>query len=428
MMAEDIILMSLKELKRLPVLQNVVDKKLTQKEASDLLGLCVRQVRRILKRFGTEGEGSLVHRLRGKPSNQRNSHKDKILKLYQERYPDFGPTLACEKLLEIHRLRISDETLRLWLIQKGLRQVGKRRKHRQWRPRKASFGQMIQVDGSHHDWFEGRGPKCVLMGFIDDATNHRFARFYEYEGTLPAMDALRRYILLHGIPQSIYLDRHSTYCSTAKSTLGDELEGLKPMSQFERATKDLGITLIHAQSAPAKGRIERDFKTYQDRLVKEMRLVGISSIQKANAFLGRFLPRHNKRFGFVASNAANLHSPAPKDIDLEAVLCIKTERFLRNDFTVAHKKALYQILGKVLGKSIVVEEHTNGCLFMTLKGKRLRYKKILDRPLALTPKPLPKARVVTRPSMEHPLKRAFYQRRLVLESQKKQNEQQPITV
>lgn len=267
--------MSSKELRRLPVLQNLIDHKLTQVQASEILQLSIRHTRRIQKRFLAHGEKALTHARRGKPSNNRHPDKERILTLYHKHYPDFGPTLAVEKLLERHKITLANETLRLWLIQEGLWQSKKTRKNRLWRQRRACLGEMLQMDGSHHDWFEGRGPKCVLIGYIDDATNRRFARFYEYEGVIPAMDSLMRYIRAYGIPQSIYLDRHSTYRSNAKPDLKDDLNGTEHLSQFERASRELGIRIIHAQSAPAKGRIERDFKTYQDRLVKEMRLEGI---------------------------------------------------------------------------------------------------------------------------------------------------------
>ena len=418
-MAEDIIQMSLKELKRLPVLQNLTNKKLAQNHAAGLLGLTVRQVRRIQKRFQEEGERGLLHHSRGKPSNHRHPHKDRILKIYEERYSDFGPTLAAEKFFELNHLRLSDETLRLWLIERGLWQTRRARKHRRWRERKPCLGQMIQMDGSHHDWFEGRGPKCVLMGYIDDATNRRYARFYEYEGVFPAMDSLKRYIKRYGIPQSIYLDKHTTYRSPVKPTREDELYDRRHLSQFERSAKELGIELIHADSPEAKGRVERDFKTYQDRLVKEMRLRGIRTIPEANAFLPVFLVPHNKRFKAEPKDSADLHRSVPKGCDLDAVLCIKTERFLRNDFTVLYDKSIYQILDKVRVKNVVVEERANGRLFITANGRRLRYKKILTPPARIVVKSVRRSRVITKPPMNSFFKRPWYERRLRLEAQKK---------
>ncbi len=427
-MTEDIIPMSLKELKRLPVLQNVIDKKIAQNHAAGLLGLTARQVRRIQTRFQEEGARGLLHHSRGKSSNRRCPHKERILKIYQERYSDFGPTLASEKLLELNHIRLSDETLRLWLIERGLWQTRRARKHRRWRERKPCSGQMIQMDGSHHDWFEGRGPKCVLMGYIDDATNFRYARFYEYEGVFPAMDSLGRYIKRYGIPQSLYLDKHSTYRSTAKPTLEDELHDRQHLSQFERAAKELGIELIHANSPQAKGRVERDFKIYQDRLVKEMRLRGICAIPEANAFLPVFLAPHNRRFGARPKDAANLHRPLPQGCDLDAVLCIKTQRVLRNDFTVLHDKVIYQVLDKVRVQNVIVEEHISGRLFITAGGRRLRHKKILTHPARIAVKAPRKTRVIARPPMNSFFKGPYFQRRLRLEAQKKASSLSTLTV
>jgi len=176
------------------------------------------------------------------------------------------------------------------------------------------------MDGSHHNWLEERGPNLVLMGYIDDATNNVFARFYNYEGTFPAMDSFKRYIQCYNIPQSIYLDKHTTYRSTRKLTLQEELQGLiKPMSQFERALNELEVEIIYANSPQAKGRIERLFKTFQDRLIKEMRLANVSSKEKANSFLKDYLLIYNKRFSVVSAKETNLHREVPKEIDLDSI-------------------------------------------------------------------------------------------------------------
>jgi hypothetical protein len=231
------IAMSRRETKRLHIIHQALDKRITQKTAAELVGLSSRQLRRILKRVREEGDDGISHRSRGKASNRRFSPKvkDKVLKLYQGQYGDFGPTFASEKLLEVHKIKLSDETLRffLWLNQGDISyEKRKGRKHRQWRERKHHFGEMVRLDGSHHDWFEGRGSECVLMGYIDDATGTVSGRFYDYEGTMPAMDSFNRYIKRYGIPQSVYLDKHSTYKSTTKQSIQDELEDKKPMSQF----------------------------------------------------------------------------------------------------------------------------------------------------------------------------------------------------
>ena len=181
------------------------------------------------------------------------------------------------------------------------------------------------------------------MGYIDDAAGKTFARFYDYEGTIPAMDSFKRYSKKYGLPMSVYLDKHSTYKSTAKPTIEDELNDVEPLSQFERALKELGVEVSHAHSPQAKGRIERLFRTFQDRVVKEMRLRGIRAIEEGNQFLEGYLPLYNRRFSVCPKEKEDFHGPVPKGVDLDAILCVKTERALRNDFTVAHNKKLYQI-------------------------------------------------------------------------------------
>lgn len=333
------IMMSQREIRRLHLIQQVLEKKVTQQKAGEVLGLSDRQIRRMVKRVREEGARGICHPVRGKASNQRipKKVKEKIIAVYRKKYADFGPTLASEKFCEHEKTQISKETLRQWLIGEGLwERARKRRAHRRWRQRKACMGEMVQMDGSHHDWLSGRGPWCVLMAYIDDATSEVYARFYDYEGTLPAMESFMGYITRYGIPQSLYLDRHSTYQSQAEASIEEQLEGIFPMSQFERAVGELGVKVLHAHSPQAKGRIERLFLTFQDRLIKEMRLAGISTKEEANLFLETYLPIYNKRFRVLAAESADLHRPIPKGMDLNKILCIKTQRTVRNDATVAH--------------------------------------------------------------------------------------------
>jgi hypothetical protein len=406
MVREDKVSMSVKELRRLHVIHQVIEKKLTQVRASGLLGLTDRQVRRIVRRVRREGDRGLVHRSRGKASNRAidGTIKARVLRLYGRTYADFGPTLAVEKLSERDGIHLSDETLRLWLLEAGITHFQRRRRpHRSWRERKRQCGAMVQMDGSHHDWLEGRGPACVLMGYIDDATGRVFARFYEYEGTIPAMDSFKRYVRRYGIPMSVYLDKHTTYKSPAEPTIAEQLEGREPQSQFERALSDLGVGVIHADSPQAKGRIERLFKTFQDRLIKEMRLARMDTMEAANRFLAQYLPIYNRRFAVRAAEAADLHRPIPKGVELDGILCLKTERVLRNDFTVAHHGGLYQIQDNVRAVRVMVEERLDGTMRITHQGKRLRYHEIASRPrripeAAQTPKTTPR----TKPVPDHP--------------------------
>jgi len=383
MAGKDIIMATQEELKRLHVVQKVLEGSLKQIEAAEILWLSGRQVRRIVRRVKREGDRGIIHRSRGKPSNRRlpDETKEMVIGFYRQKYKDFGPTLFSEKLLELDGLKISDETLRNWLIEDGAWVKGrKNRIHRQWRERKGHFGEMLQMDGSHHDWLEGRGPKIVLMGCIDDATSNIFGRFYEYEGTIPAMDSFKGYTGLYGIPSSIYIDRHTTYKSNARPTIEDDLNGRCPLSQFERAMKELGARVIHALSPQAKGRIERLFKTLQDRLVKEMRLKGINTMDEANRFLKGYIKRHNKRFSIEAAEKEDLHRPLPKDFDLDGVLCVKTKRALRNDFTVAHDRKLYQVTHPVNTKDVVVQERPDGRMLITHNGRVLGFKEIQTKP------------------------------------------------
>jgi len=412
MAGKDIILMSLGEARRLKVVQSAIERQTTQKAAALILGLSERQVRRLVRSVREKGDRGIIHGSRGRPSGRRfpNEVSERVLSLYSERYPDFGPTLAREKLFELDGIRISDETLRKWLLEAGLWK--KRRKgsiHRRWRQRKECFGEMVQLDGSHHDWLEGRGPELVLMGYIDDATNTTYGRFYDYEGTMPAMDSFQGYVKEYGLPVSVYLDRHTTYKSPKKLTEWEKVEGIEPLSQFERALAELGVEVIHALSPQAKGRIERLFGVLQDRLVKEMRLRGIQTKDEANEFLEEYLPRYNERFEVCPANEADAHVRLPGDFNLDRYLCIKTERTIRNDNTLAHDGRLYQIEEKTTGKKVVVEERIDGSVHIMNKGLVLRYKEIIERPkkemAAKTDQ-----RVYNRPrkpSKDHPWKRSW---------------------
>ena len=352
-MREDIITMTKKESRKLHVIKKFNEGYLNRIEASEILSLSTRQVSRLSRRVIEEGDSGIVHKSRGKPSSRRISDetKKRVIKLYRKTYKGFGPTLASEKLLELDNIKLSKETLRNWLIEGGdWEKNRKRSKHRQWRVRKDHFGQMVQLDGSEHDWFEGRGAKCVFMGYIDDATNKVFGRFYNYEGTIPAFDSFKGYARKNGIPLSVYLDMHTTYRSPAKPTIEDELNNTKPLSQFERAMKELGVEVIHAHSPQAKGRVERLFKTLQDRFIKEMRLKSIKNIQEANNFLKSYLPVFNKKFSVKATSNVDLHRKIPSGFNLDSILCIKEKRVLRNDFTISYNSKLYQIMDNITAK------------------------------------------------------------------------------
>jgi hypothetical protein len=397
---EDMIMASQEELRRLHVIRKVQEKVIRQVKAGEILSLSVRQIRRMVKRVRGEGDRGVIHRSRGRSSNRAfpGRNKDRVIELYREKYEGFGPTLAAEKLLEGDRIELSEETLRGWLIESGdWKKSRKRRGHRQWRERKEHCGEMVQMDGSHHDWLEGRGPACVLMGYIDDATGRGFGRFYEYEGTLPAMDSFRRYIQRYGIPLKVYLDKHTTYKSNGKPTLEEELAGIEPLSEFERALKELGVEVIHAHSPQAKGRIERFFGTLQDRLVKEMRLRGIKSIEEANLFLEEYWSEFNRKFAVDPKEKEDLHRPVPRGLKLDDVLCIKVKRALRNDFTVAYNRRLYQVEDSIRASNVMVHEGLDSSIRLKYKGRLLKIREIASRPPAERNEPLrltPKERYV----------------------------------
>jgi len=406
MVGEDRVMMSGKELRRVHVIRQVLEKQLTQGEAAVCLGLSDRQIRRLSKRVKQEGDQGLVHRRRGKPSNRRIAEpaKAKMLRLYETHYGDFGPTLAVEKLAERHGLSVSDETLRGWLQAKGVTHFQRRKRpHRAWRARKAHVGELVQLDGSHHDWFEGRGPRCVLMAYIDDASSRVFARFYDYEGTIPALDSFQRYIRQYGIPLAVYADKHTTYRSPAEPTVEEQLAGTKPKTQFGQALGELGVELIAAHSPQAKGRVERLFQTFQDRVSKEMRLAKVSTIEAANQFLAAYLPRYNQQFAVPPAQAVDLHRPTPTDRTLETYLCIKTRRCLRKDFTIAHQGKLFQIHDTIRATHVQVEQRIDGTMRLTHHGRALGFHAIAARPgpvAKATPRPRSRRAVTPRP--DHP--------------------------
>ena len=385
MAGEDIIIMARQgELKRLGVIRKVLEGIIKQVEAAEILSLSERQIRRVVKRIRVEGDKGIIHKSRGRLSNRRIPGKirDRVIHLYRKYYVGFGPTLASEKLQERDGVEISDETLRGWLIKEGeWKRVRRRKRHRQWRERKHRYGEMVQMDGSHHDWLEGRGPRCVLMGYIDDARGDVFGRFYGYEGTLPAMDSFKRYVKRNGLPLCIYLDKYKTYKSTAKPSIEDELNDRGPLSDFERALGELGVEVRHANSPQAKGRIERLFGTLQDRLVKEMRLRGIRTLEEANLFLEGYLPIYNQRFTVPPKEKGDLHRPLGRGVDLDAILCKKTERTLRNDFTVAHNRKLYQVEETIQASKVTVQDRIDGSLRIYYKDRALRFREITERPL-----------------------------------------------
>jgi hypothetical protein len=376
----DDLLMSAEERVRLDALSRVQRKEITVGAAAELMDVSLRQAKRLWKRFKGQGASGLVHRLRGRISNRRlpEDLRDKIVKRHQSRYRDFGPTLACEKLAE-EGLVISPDTLTAILKERHLWQRRRHRnKHRRRRERRKNFGSMVQIDGSPHDWFEGRSAWCVLMVIVDDATGMTYARLYPVETTVAAFDVFGRWVKSHGVPRSVYADRHRIY--------RNEDHPEKP-TQFGRAMKELGAELICARSPQAKGRVERKHQVFQDRLVKELRLRGISGMDQANVLLEqKLLPDFNRRYAVKAVREADLHREAPAAI--EEVLCVKEQRVVGNDWCVRWENRWLQIEAGAVsrglaGREVVVKQLGDGTLVLEHQGKRLAYKKLTGPPKKL---------------------------------------------
>jgi len=371
--------MSQKEIKRAGIIEKVLNGELKQVKASELLELSDRQIRRMVKVVKEEGPGGLAHKNRGRVGNRKIGEKikAKILNLKEKKYYDFGPTLASEMLLERDKVDIDHETLRRWLLEKGEKQEWQRKKrpHRKWRERRSSFGEMVQMDGSHHNWLESRGPKIVLMGYVDDATGEKFGKFHMYEGTVPAMDSFREYVKKYGVPLSVYLDKHSAYKTTRKANILEELNDKTALTQFARAMEELSVQVIHAHSAQAKGRVENMFNTLQDRLVKEMRLACINTLEEANKFLKVFFKKYNNRFRVKAKNGSDLHRRKPSKDILEKILCNKEERSLKKDSTVRDDNKIYRLTEPIVNraKNVILEKRLDGTVRINYKGRYLKY-------------------------------------------------------
>lgn len=383
-MNKDVLTMSKKEINRPHIIQQVTEGKLSQAEAARAMNVTTRQVRRMVAAYRTHGSAGLTHGLRGKPGNHAlgDEFKDRVIELVREYFPDFGPTLAAEKLDEQHGVHIDAETLRRLMINRDVWRPRRRRpEHREHRERKHRVGEMVQFDGSEHDWFEDRSERCTLLAAIDDASNRVHLRFVAYEGTVPVMEFWRDYCASEGKPNSVYLDRHSTYAVNARGALDTRM-----LTQFGRAMDELGIELISAYSPQAKGRVERLFETLQDRLVKELRLQGISTIEEANRFLEEvYTTRYNRRFAVQPVSGADMHYPLSPREDMDRIFSIQSARHINRDFTVRFQNTWLQLEERqptlVLPKDrVVVEERLDGSLHLRLKEHYLAYRQLDHRP------------------------------------------------
>ena len=385
------ITMSTKELDRFQIINKLIARHINGTEAAKLLRLSVRQIKRLKAAVKQRGPQGLIHGNRGGISHNRlpDKERERISALLHQRYPDFGPTFANEKLSEHHRINHDPKTIRQIMIDEGLWKPKSTKKasiHRAWRERRPCYGEMLQFDGSYEHWFEdraGSGEVCLLAA-IDDATGTvTKAVFAEHEGVLPVFGFWTGYLVKNGKPRAIYLDKFSTYHMNHPLAK----ENPDTLTQFERAARELGIELIKANSPQAKGRVERLFGTLQDRLVKELRLANISTIPEANAFLETYLPKFNARFSVQPRSTADLHRrlTASEAHSLDGVFSKQVERTIQNDFTFSFRNQWYQLLegqpATVCKKdTVIVEERLDKTIQVRLRGKYLNYKLLPQRP------------------------------------------------
>jgi transposase len=378
-------LMSQKEVKRAQVLDLLKEDKINQREASKQMGVSTRQVRRLSKRYLTEGLAGLVSKKRGKRSNRRLGEilHTTVVDLIGTHYRDFGPTLANEKLAELHGIHLSVESTRQLMMQAGYwksRRGGAVLTH-PMRERRARFGELIQIDGSPHDWFEGRGEYCTLLVFIDDATGRLTQlHFMPTETTLGYMRVLHDHIVAHGVPAALYSDKHSIFRINAREA-DPEAE-----TQFSRAARELGIECIHAHSPQAKGRVERANQTLQDRLVKEMRLAGINDMDTANAWLPGYIERYNQRFAVKPQDPSDAHLPSSKTAtELTRDLSVQVDRTLSKNLSCQHEGQLLQVkatgagLG-LRGAKVTLHKHFDGSHELLWKKRKLVYS-VMNKPV-----------------------------------------------
>lgn len=419
-MEQQLITMTQKELSRYEVIKKLIAGRINGTAAAGQISLTVRQVKNIKARVIKEGVKGVIHQNRGKPSNRKIKEEEikKIEKIVKEKYYDFGPTFAAEKLEENHRIIISNETLRQLMAGWKLWKIKPRKQSKNtrcWRPRRSHYGEMEQFDGSYHYWLEDRqGELCLLLS-IDDATGRiTHAKFDHNESVKAVFRFWIEYFDKNGLPVSIYLDKFSTYKVNHKNAVDNhELK-----TQFERAMNQAGVQPITAHSPEAKGRVERIFETLQDRLVKEMRLAGISTIAEANKFLANYLPEFNARFAVIPDRKADLHRPVSESArqKLSQMFSIQSPRKINNDYTIMFKNQYFQLERNqpttVYKKdTVIMEEPLNGAIKVNLKGHYLNYAILPERPKKQISVALP---VLTKrqqsdwkPPINHPWRRSL---------------------
>jgi transposase len=354
------------------------NKRMTQKEAAEILRLSTRQIKRIWRSYRRDGPAGLISKKRGKPSNNRlkPAVRKQAIDLIYKHYYDFGPTLTQEKLTERHDLKLSKETVRKLMIAEGLWKPKKAKKAvvHQMRARRACFGELIQIDGSPHDWFEGRAPACTLLVFIDDATGRLVELFFApSESTDSYWNAMRRYLPRYGKPSALYSDKSSIFKINAPGAVSGN-----GMTQFGRSMKELGIEIICANTPQAKGRVENVNGTLQDRLVKEMRLAGISGIEDGNVWLPTFMVDYSARFAVTPRSSHDVHRPLLASESLDQIFTWRETRTLSTNLTLQYNKVIYQIQSKRPGYSmrhakVTVCQNQKGEIEILYKGRSLPF-------------------------------------------------------
>lgn len=377
--------MSMKETERIAIMDNLIAKRIKQKHAGKQLGVSIRQVQRMVKRYKREGVSGLINQSRGRVGNKamKKEKKNSIVLLIKQQYPDFGPTLAAEKLFERDGISVSEEKVRQLMIEEGVWKAKQRKQVtiHTYRERRSCVGELIQLDGSPHAWFEDRGEPCTLIAYIDDATSRIMdGAFADYEGTFTLFGATEHYLKTHGKPLSLYVDKHSTFRINRQATIEEDLKDTKARSQFGRAMDDLVIELIFAHSPQAKGRVERLFETLQDRLVKELRLEGISTKEEGTRYFREiYIPKHNAKFAVLPKDPVNQHRELTIADDLLRIFTVQTKRFVSRTLMVQYKNTRYQLDTKgayqylLRNQTILVEENKTGSIILRHKDKSIPY-------------------------------------------------------
>ncbi len=421
---EERIALNAKERERLKVLHEVKQGHLSQVEGSRRLGLSARQVRRLERRVKAEGDRGLVHRLRGRPSNRKipEPTRQRILGEVKRRYVDFGPTLAAEKLAT-QRLQVSRETLRKWMVEAGFWRARRKRLRavHVWRERRAALGELVMMDSSPFRWLEERGPELHLIALIDDASSRIWGRFVEHDSTLENLGTLRGWLERYGRPLALYTDKHSVFVTTRPVQWAEQLDGNKTArTQFGRALDELGIGSIPAHSPQAKGRIERLFGTLQDRLVKEMRLARVNSLEQANRFLEEvFIPLWVQRFTVLPRSSRDAHRALEREHRLEQILSVREVRTLAQDYTLRWKGQTWaipreEVRAGLRGARVEVEHRLDNTVWVRFRSSYLSLRpcpaapRFSTSPSGLRPPGLaekPKNKYI--PPPDHPWRRTF---------------------